>query len=149
MWPRSRCPVPQPIAWPFPARALSISSVDASPPTVNALTSGWRVCSSASRPSPSPRSCVRACDGRAAVRGLKAWRARARLLKGEVIALSFAVRHPRVPWYAKVVAACVVAYALSPIDLIPDFIPVLGYLDDLVLVPLGVALVIRDRKSVV
>ncbi len=78
-----------------------------------------------------------------AVRGLKAWRARARLLKGEVIALSFAVRHPRVPWYAKVVAACVVAYALSPIDLIPDFIPVLGYLDDVVVVPLGVALVIR------
>ena len=74
---------------------------------------------------------------------IKAWRARARLLKGEVIALSFAVRHPRVPWYAKLLAACVVAYALSPIDLIPDFIPVLGYLDDLVLVPLGVALVIR------
>jgi uncharacterized membrane protein YkvA (DUF1232 family) len=77
------------------------------------------------------------------VRALKAWRARARLLKGEVLALSFAVRHPRVPWYAKVVAACVVAYALSPIDLIPDFIPVLGYLDDLVLVPLGVWLVVR------
>jgi uncharacterized membrane protein YkvA (DUF1232 family) len=77
------------------------------------------------------------------VRALKAWRARARLLKSEVIALGFAVRHPRVPWYAKVVAGCVVAYALSPIDLIPDFIPVLGYLDDLVLIPLGVALVIR------
>jgi uncharacterized membrane protein YkvA (DUF1232 family) len=77
------------------------------------------------------------------VRALKAWRVRARLLKGEVIALSLAVRHPRVPWYAKVIAACVVAYALSPIDLIPDFIPVLGYVDDLVLVPLGVALVVR------
>jgi uncharacterized membrane protein YkvA (DUF1232 family) len=77
------------------------------------------------------------------VSALKAWKARARLLKGEVLALSFAARHPRVPWYAKVVAACVVAYALSPIDLIPDFIPVLGYLDDLVLVPLGVALVVR------
>lgn len=77
------------------------------------------------------------------MRGLTAWRTRARLLKGDVIALSFAVRHPRVPWYAKVIAAAVVAYALSPIDLIPDFIPVLGYLDDLVLVPLGVALVVR------
>lgn len=74
---------------------------------------------------------------------LKSWRARARLIKGDVIALSFAVRDPRVPWYAKVAAACVVAYALSPIDLIPDFIPVLGYLDDLVLVPLGVWLVVR------
>jgi uncharacterized membrane protein YkvA (DUF1232 family) len=53
------------------------------------------------------------------------------------------VRDPRVPWYAKAVGACVVAYALSPIDLIPDFIPVLGYLDDLVLVPLGLMLVLR------
>jgi uncharacterized membrane protein YkvA (DUF1232 family) len=60
-----------------------------------------------------------------------------------VYALSFAVRDPRVPWYAKVAAACVVAYALSPIDLVPDFIPVLGYLDDLVLVPAGVWLVAR------
>ena len=77
------------------------------------------------------------------MRGLTAWRTRARLLKGDVIALSFAVRHPRVPWYTKVIAAAIVAYALSPIDLIPDFIPVLGYLDDLVLVPLGVALVVR------
>lgn len=74
---------------------------------------------------------------------LEAWRARARLIKGDVVALSFAVRDPRVPWYAKVAAACVVAYALSPIDLIPDFIPVLGYLDDLVLVPLGVWAVVR------
>jgi uncharacterized membrane protein YkvA (DUF1232 family) len=55
--------------------------------------------------------------------------------------LHLAIRHPRTPWYAKVVAACVVAYALSPIDLIPDPIPVLGYLDDLILVPLGVLLV--------
>jgi uncharacterized membrane protein YkvA (DUF1232 family) len=60
-----------------------------------------------------------------------------------VTALYLAARDPRVPWYAKVVAACVVAYALSPIDLIPDFIPVLGYLDDLLLVPLGIALAIR------
>jgi uncharacterized membrane protein YkvA (DUF1232 family) len=74
---------------------------------------------------------------------LAAWKARARELKRDVFALSFAVRDPRVPWYAKVAAACVVAYALSPIDLIPDFIPVLGYLDDLVLVPLGIWLVVR------
>jgi uncharacterized membrane protein YkvA (DUF1232 family) len=66
------------------------------------------------------------------------WRESARLLKREVFALYFAVRDPRVPWYAKALAACVVGYAFSPIDLIPDFIPVLGYLDELVLVPLGV-----------
>lgn len=71
------------------------------------------------------------------------WRQRARRLKREVFALYYAYKHPRVPWYAKVVAACVVAYALSPIDLIPDPIPVLGYLDDLVILPLGVALVLR------
>ncbi len=59
------------------------------------------------------------------------------------MALYFAAGDPRVPWYAKIVAACVAAYALSPIDLIPDFIPVLGYLDDLILVPLGIALAIR------
>ncbi len=58
-------------------------------------------------------------------------------------ALYYAYKHPRVPWYAKVVAACVVAYAFSPIDLIPDPVPVLGYLDDLVLLPLGVVLVLR------
>jgi uncharacterized membrane protein YkvA (DUF1232 family) len=65
-------------------------------------------------------------------------RRQASALKGEVYALYLACRDPRVPWYAKVLAAGVVAYALSPIDLIPDFIPVLGYLDDLVLIPLGV-----------
>jgi uncharacterized membrane protein YkvA (DUF1232 family) len=53
------------------------------------------------------------------------------------------VRNPRVPWYTKAVGACVVAYALSPIDFIPDFVPVLGYVDDLVLVPLGLLLVLR------
>ena len=57
--------------------------------------------------------------------------------------MGLAVRDPRVPWYAKALGTCVVAYALSPIDLIPDFVPVLGYLDDLVLVPLGVLLVLR------
>ncbi len=51
-------------------------------------------------------------------------------------------RDPRVPWYAKMIAGCVAAYALSPIDLIPDFIPVLGYLDDLIIVPLGILLVV-------
>lgn len=66
------------------------------------------------------------------------WREQARNLKQEVYALYFAVRDPRVPWYAKALAACVVAYACSPIDLIPDPIPILGYLDDLVLIPLGV-----------
>jgi uncharacterized membrane protein YkvA (DUF1232 family) len=57
--------------------------------------------------------------------------------------LYLAARDPRVPWYAKAVAIAVAAYALSPIDLIPDFIPVLGYLDDLVIVPLGILLAIR------
>ena len=68
---------------------------------------------------------------------------RARELKTETFAIYLACKHPRVPWYAKALAAIVVAYAFSPIDLIPDFIPVLGYLDDLILVPLGIALVIK------
>ena len=67
----------------------------------------------------------------------------ARRLKAEVYALYLAYKDPRVPLYARVFAAVVVGYAFSPIDLIPDMIPVLGYLDDLVLVPLGVALAIR------
>jgi uncharacterized membrane protein YkvA (DUF1232 family) len=71
------------------------------------------------------------------------WRERARELGHEVLALSLACRDPRVPWPAKILAALVVAYALSPLDLIPDFIPVLGYLDDLIVVPLGVLLVRR------
>jgi uncharacterized membrane protein YkvA (DUF1232 family) len=71
---------------------------------------------------------------------LKQW---ARHLKREVGALYFAARDPRTPILAKVVAIAVVAYALSPIDLIPDFIPVLGYLDDIILVPLGIMLVVR------
>src|SRR5262245_66291296 len=71
------------------------------------------------------------------------WRERVRNLKRDVVAIALAVRDPRVPWYAKAVGACVVAYALSPIDLIPDFVPVLGYVDDLVLVPLGLMLVVR------
>jgi uncharacterized membrane protein YkvA (DUF1232 family) len=71
------------------------------------------------------------------------WRNRARKLKRELSALAIASRDPRTPWYAKVLAICVVAYAFSPIDLIPDPIPVLGYLDDLILIPLGIALVLR------
>jgi len=61
----------------------------------------------------------------------------------ETYAITLAYRDPRTPWYARLFAACVVGYAFSPIDLIPDFIPVLGYLDDLVLVPLGIALAVR------
>ena len=61
---------------------------------------------------------------------------RARRLKTEVSALYFAARHPSTPWYAKVFVVAIVAYALSPIDLIPDFIPVLGYLDEIVLLPI-------------
>jgi uncharacterized membrane protein YkvA (DUF1232 family) len=68
---------------------------------------------------------------------------RARLLKRDTMALYLAAGDPRTPWYAKVLAGVVVAYALSPIDLIPDFIPVLGYLDDLILVPAGIAVVLR------
>jgi len=69
---------------------------------------------------------------------LDRWKHRARELKREVYALYFACRDPRVPWYAKALAVTIVAYAFSPIDLIPDFIPILGYLDELVLIPLGV-----------
>lgn len=68
---------------------------------------------------------------------------RARAVKRETLALYFAFRDARTPWYAKAFAALVLAYAFSPIDLIPDFIPVLGYLDDLILVPAGIALALR------
>ncbi len=71
------------------------------------------------------------------------WKERVRQLKAETYALYLAYRDPRTPWYARVFAASVVAYAFSPIDLIPDFIPVLGYLDDLLLVPLGILLAIK------
>lgn len=67
----------------------------------------------------------------------------ARSMKRDVVALYLAARDPRVPWYAKALALVVGAYALSPIDLIPDFIPILGYLDDIVIVPVGIALVRR------
>lgn len=74
---------------------------------------------------------------------MAAWRQRARELKRLVHALAIASRDPRTPLLAKILAVIVVGYALSPIDLIPDPIPVLGYLDDLLLVPLGIALTIR------
>lgn len=74
---------------------------------------------------------------------MERWRCWAGALRVEVMALWLACRDPRVPWYAKLLAGCVVAYALSPIDLIPDPIPVLGYADDLVLIPLGVLAVRR------
>ena len=74
---------------------------------------------------------------------LAAWKARARTLKLETHALALACRDPRVPWYVKAIAGFVVAYALSPIDLIPDVIPVLGHADDLLIVPLGVLIARR------
>ena len=64
-------------------------------------------------------------------------------LKTELYALYLACHDPRVPWYARALAICVVGYAFSPIDLIPDFIPILGYLDDLIVVPLGIMLVLK------
>lgn len=70
-------------------------------------------------------------------------RGRARALKVETLALYHVARDPRVPWYARLFVGAVVAYALSPIDLIPDFVPILGYLDDLILVPLGIVLALR------
>ena len=71
---------------------------------------------------------------------IRSWAA---ALRRDVAALILAVRDPRTPLVARIIAALVVAYALSPIDLIPDFVPVLGYLDDLIIVPLGLALVLR------
>jgi uncharacterized membrane protein YkvA (DUF1232 family) len=71
---------------------------------------------------------------------LKTW---ARALKRGVMTLWFALKHPDTPWYARALAAVITAYALSPIDLIPDFIPVLGYLDDRIIVPAGVWLLLK------
>ena len=72
-----------------------------------------------------------------------AWKSWAQRLKIEVYTLYLVVRHPGVPWYIKLLAAVVAGYAFSPIDLIPDFIPVLGYLDDLLIVPAGVYLTLK------
>jgi len=77
------------------------------------------------------------------VSDMEAWKQRARQLKAETYALYLAYRDPRTPWYARIFAAVVVGYAFSPIDLIPDFIPVLGYLDDLLLVPFGIWLALK------
>lgn len=74
---------------------------------------------------------------------MKSWREKARRLRTEVHALYLALRDPRVPWYAKALAGMIVAYALSPVDLLPDFIPVLGYVDDLLLIPAGILLTRR------
>lgn len=71
------------------------------------------------------------------------WANRVSQLKVETYALYLAYRDPEVPWYAKAFVACVVGYALSPIDLIPDFIPLLGYLDDLIVVPLGIMIALK------
>ncbi len=71
---------------------------------------------------------------------LRAW---AKALRCDVITLWFALKHPLTPWHARALAAVLTAYALSPIDLIPDFIPILGYLDDLIIVPVGVWLLLR------
>jgi uncharacterized membrane protein YkvA (DUF1232 family) len=74
---------------------------------------------------------------------LESWKRRARSVRRDIRALYLARRDPRIPRYARLLAVAIVAYALSPIDLIPDFIPVLGYLDDLMLVPLGVVLLVK------
>ncbi|MEH7336199.1 YkvA family protein [Neobacillus drentensis] len=71
---------------------------------------------------------------------IKIW---ARNLKKQIFILYYACKDKRVPWYAKLFTACVVAYAFSPIDLIPDFIPILGYLDDVILLPLGIWLALK------
>ncbi len=77
---------------------------------------------------------------------MQPWKQQVRQLKQETYAIYLACKDPRLPWYVRVFAGFVVAYAFSPIDLIPDFIPILGYLDDLVLVPLGIILVGLKRK---
>jgi uncharacterized membrane protein YkvA (DUF1232 family) len=74
---------------------------------------------------------------------LAALKQRARRLKADTFALYLAARHPGTPWYAKLLVAGIVAYAFSPIDLIPDFVPILGYLDDLILIPMGIALAVK------
>ncbi len=74
---------------------------------------------------------------------LEQLKSRARALKNEAFAVYLAAKDPRTPWYAKAVAFVTIAYAFSPIDLIPDFIPILGYLDDLIIIPAGIALAVR------
>jgi uncharacterized membrane protein YkvA (DUF1232 family) len=74
---------------------------------------------------------------------IKSWKIKSEKLEAEIYALYLAYKHPRTPWYPKILAAFILGYALSPIDLIPDFIPIVGYLDDLIIVPLGIALLIK------
>ncbi len=74
---------------------------------------------------------------------LKSIRERARKLKVELIALALAARHPQTPWYAKLVVAGCVAYALTPVDFVPDAIPVVGFIDDLIFIPLAVGFAVR------
>lgn len=74
---------------------------------------------------------------------LQDWKQSAKQLKAETYALYLAYKHPVTPWYARLLAGLVIAYAFSPLDLVPDFIPVLGYLDDLILVPLGITLALK------
>ncbi|HXU42652.1 MAG TPA: YkvA family protein [Burkholderiales bacterium] len=74
---------------------------------------------------------------------IAALKARVRQVKVDLIALSLAARDPRTPWYAKLIVAGCVAYALSPVDIIPDFIPVIGLVDDLIFIPLALALAVR------
>lgn len=73
----------------------------------------------------------------------ESWKRRAENLRADTYALYLAYRDPRTPWYARLFAALVIGYAFSPVDLVPDFVPLLGYLDDLVLVPLGVLLALK------
>jgi uncharacterized membrane protein YkvA (DUF1232 family) len=72
--------------------------------------------------------------------GAKQW---GRKIKRDVVALWIAARDPRVPWYAKATAGAIAAYALSPVDLIPDFIPIIGYLDDLLILPVGIMIAVK------
>jgi uncharacterized membrane protein YkvA (DUF1232 family) len=91
---------------------------------------------------------------------MKGWRERARRLKTEMVALSLAVRHPATPWYAKLVVAGALAYAVTPVDFFPDALPILGFVDDLIFIPLALGLAVkfvpapvladcRDRASVI
>jgi len=86
---------------------------------------------------------ARSCVGIEALSFISHAKQRVQKLKSETLALYLAARHPGTPWHAKVIIVVVVAYAFSPVDLIPDFIPVLGLVDDLLLLPLGIALAIR------
>ena len=74
---------------------------------------------------------------------MKMWKAKVRKIKIETYTLYLASKHPMTPWYAKIFVVAIVAYVFSPIDLIPDFIPILGYLDELIIVPLGIIVALK------